>query len=87
MLLVSGFDDIDAIAEMCTDDGPKNSVSVIENFIDKRKANHPKCMGPHQLPNDRFEFPPGHRLRIQKFINDVKCRSGVKNSTRQTRLS
>ena len=83
---VSGFDDIDAIAEMCTDDGPKNSVSVIESFIDKRKANHPKCMGPHQSPNDPFEFLPGHRLRIQKFINDVKCRSGVKNSTRQIRV-
>ena len=83
---VSGFSDIDAIAEMCTDDGPKNSVSVIKSFIDKQKANHPKCMGPHQLPNDPFEFPPGHRLRIQKLINDIKCRSGVKNSTRQSRV-
>ena len=37
MLLVSGFDDIDAIVEMNTDDGSTNSITVIETNIDKRK--------------------------------------------------
>ena len=43
-------------------------------------------MGPHQMPNDSLEFPPIHRLRIQKFINDVKCQSGVNNFTKQIRI-
>ena len=81
--LVSGFDDIDAIVEMNTDDGPKNTISVVESFIDKRKANLPQCMGLHQMPNDPFEFPPGHRLRIKKFVSEMKCQNGITNTTKQ----
>ena len=76
--LVSGFDDVDAIVEMNTDDdGPKSSISLIENFIDKRKAELPKCVGPNQILNIPFELPPGHRIRIQKFVKEVKGRYGV----------
>ena len=65
--LVSGFDGVDAIIEINTDDdGLKSSISSIENFIDKRKAEFPKCVGPNQMLNIPFEFPPGHRIRIQK---------------------
>ena len=76
--LVSGFDDVDAFVEMNTDDdGPKSSISLIENFIDKRKAELPKCVGPNQILNIPFEFPPGHRIRIQKIVKEVKGRYGV----------
>ena len=70
--MVSGFDDIDAMVEMNTSDGPKNSITIIESYIDKRKSDLPNCMGPNHLPHLPFEFPPGHRIRIQKFITEIK---------------
>ena len=70
--MVSGFDDIDAIVEMNTSDGPKNSITIIESYIDKRKSDLPNCMGPKHLPHLPFEFPPGHHIRIQKFITEIK---------------
>ena len=34
--MVSGFNDIDAIVEMNTSDGSKNSIKIIESYNDKR---------------------------------------------------
>ena len=78
--LVSGSDDIESIVEMNIDDVPKNSINVIESYIDKGKASLPQCIGPNQLPNTPFEFRSGHRIRIEKSIHNIKCKYGVKKS-------
>ena len=84
--LVSGFDDLDTIAEMNTDNGSKNSVSTIESYIDKRKAYLPQCLGPHHIATlDSFEFPPGHRIRIERFIKNIKCMYGSITKPIQTK--
>ncbi len=67
--MVSGFDDEDVISEMDTRDGLNNSITVI---VDKRKSDLPNCMSPTNLSHLPFEFPPGHRIRIENFINQVK---------------
>ena len=66
------------------DDGPKNSITLIENYIDKRKSNLPQCINPNQTPNIPFEFPPGHRIRIEKFITYIKNRCGVGHKVGKT---
>ena len=52
MLLVSGFDDIDAIVEMNTDDGSTNSITVIETYIhvDKRKKIYQDALALNKHP-------------------------------------
>ena len=82
-LIVSGFDAIDSIVEMNTEDGPKNSIDLIETYIEKRKESFPQCMGPNQIPNTPFEFPPGHRIIIEKFVNNVKHHYRIKKVTVQ----
>ncbi len=76
-LLVSGFDDVVSIAGMNLDDGPKNTIKEIEQYIEGRKVNYPQCMSPSQPPNAPFEFPPGHKIRIEKFVRDVKWKQGL----------
>ena len=62
--IVAGFDSVDAICAM--DD---NTVSVIEEFIDKRKECYPSCIRPGTCQTSLpFEFPPGHKIRIATFI-------------------
>ena len=73
---MSGFDDIDAIMEMDIQDGPKNSITVIESYIEKRKLELEKCMGPNQSLSLPFEFPPGHRIRISKFVDKIQHQYG-----------
>ncbi len=56
--------------------GPGNSITVIEEFIEKRYPRDPEYYGfqpsaTYVLP---FEFPPGHRLRICKFVQEVRTR-------------
>ena len=68
--LKCGFDEIEDIAEMDVGEGPNNSISVMEKYIDKKRF--PECMGPNQLDDEPFEFPPGHRLKIKRFITEVK---------------
>ena len=68
------------------DDGPKNSITIIENFIDKRKAKLPNCMSMNQTPDLPFEFPPGHRIRIQKFIAYIKNGCGVAKTVKALKI-
>ena len=39
--------------------------------------------GPNQIPNTPFEFPPGHRIMIEKFVNNVKHHNKIKKATVQ----
>ena len=76
-LIVSGFDDVVSIMGMNLDDGPKNSIQEIEKYIDERKVNYPQCIRPNEPLNTPFEFPPGHKIRIEKFVQEIKMKHGV----------
>ena len=52
--------------EMDGGEGPNNSIETIEKYVNKHKFE--RCMGPNQSPECSFEFPPGHKIRIRKFI-------------------
>lgn len=72
--LAAGFDTAEVIASMDPSDDPGNSISSIEQFIDKYYHGSKEfCCAPdgldEQLP---FVLPPGHRIRISNFISDVK---------------
>ena len=77
--IVSGFDDTESIIEMNVDDDPKNSICVMEDYIDKVKATNPECIGPYQVPSAPFLFPPGHRIRIEKYVRSIQLKYGVRN--------
>jgi hypothetical protein len=79
-LLAAGYDAVDAISAIDDD-----TISEIEKYIDKRKQHYPQCMRPDwssrpdgSRPDDTcqsslpFEFPPGHRIRINKFAQTIK---------------
>lgn len=70
--LAAGFDTEQVICSMdITSDGPKNSIKIIESYIAKRFQGNPDMCDSFssQLP---FEFPPGHKLRICSFVQEVK---------------
>lgn len=61
----AGYDSLDAIIEMNDD-----SISEIEQYIDERKSDLPHCMrdATDEKSSRSFKFPPGHKIRIRKFI-------------------
>ena len=63
----AGFDSVDAIDGMDGD----TIIEEMEQYIDKRKHHYPSCIGPDGVPELPFEFPPGHKVRIKKFIKKV----------------
>ena len=83
-MLAAGYDDIKIISAMDVTDSEGNSISIIENFIEKRFKGDPDYCHNHisksSLP---FEFPPGHRLRICNFVHAVKkmYRTSISNKS------
>ena len=47
-----------------------DSISEIEQYIDERKSDLPHCMrdATDEKASRSFKFPPGHKIRIRKFI-------------------
>lgn len=68
----SGFDDIDAIMEMDVTDSPSNSITAIEQYIDKRKSVLKDCIRPNTSTISPFEFPPEHCIRIKRVVQDIR---------------
>ena len=68
----TGFNDIESIREMDITNGPKNCIEIFKDYINTRKSELPSCMGPNDHYSLPFEFPPGHRIRIVKFIQEVQ---------------
>ena len=65
--VASGFDREEAIVSMdTTAEGPNNSITIIENFIQKQYSGYPKYCGnfPSSLP---FEFLPGNKSIIHNL--------------------
>lgn len=61
-LVAAGFDTLEVISlmDVTSDDG--NSIDKVEKYV---TSEHPDW-----LPNGRF--PPGHRLRVRLFVEEVK---------------
>ena len=72
--IMSGYDTHHAVLEMDTSENPGNSIEEIEQYIDKNKF--PSCMSSlhHENQNRPFQFPPGHKVLIKMFVEDVKER-------------
>jgi len=72
-MLAAGYDDVNVISSMNVSDGQGNSINTIENFIEKHfKGDTEYCHCHTSKSLLPFEFPPGHRIRICNFVNEVK---------------
>ena len=72
-MLAAGYDDMNVISAMNVSDDQGNSISMIENFIQKHfKGDAEYSHSPTSKSLLPFEFPPGHRIRICNFVNEVK---------------
>lgn len=74
---VAGFDNLSAIKQMSVT-GSTNSITDIEQYIDKMKQHLPQCMGPNMIigPSLPFEFPPGHVLAIKTAVMEIQSKYG-----------
>ena len=71
----AGYDEIQVVASMDTSDREMNSISKIEKYIEERFKHIPDMLPPSmslQVDATPFEFPPGHRIRICNFVEEVK---------------
>ena len=65
--LAAGYDTLELIADVDDD-----CLQEIEQFISEQYPNDPKYT-PTTIPiHTPFKFPPGHRKRIQKFVEEIK---------------
>ena len=84
-LQAAGYDEQEVIATMDTSEGEKNSISKIEKYIEIHHKINPDMLPnslsslPSSITALPFEFPPGHRIRICNFVQEVKqaCRNTV----------
>ena len=71
----AGYDEIQIVASMDTSDREMNSISKIEKYIEERFKHIPDMLPPSmslEVNAGPFEFPPGHRIRICNFVEEVK---------------
>ena len=66
--LASGYDTLPVIAEMDASDGPGNAIQSIEDFINEQYPGDPLYTRGRKV----CKFPPGHRIRIKRFVELVK---------------
>ena len=69
-LLTAGYDSADVICSMDTT-GPRNSIEVIEELIEKYFHGNKEYYSNQMLATKPF-FPPGHKLRIVNFFSEIK---------------
>ena len=67
-LLASGYDKLDVICGMNTTETPRNCIEKVETFVNIRHSNNKEYNPTLCQP---FEFPPGHRSRISKFVSEL----------------
>ena len=81
----AGYDDMDTIAKMDTSENPGNSISKIEQYIERKFSGNTEYVHDPSLPFSPFEFPPGHRDRICHFIHEVKTIKDMKSASTDKR--
>ena len=73
----AGYDTLDVIADMDVSKQPGNNIDEIENFITTTFPNNPNYYRDPSA-NGPLKFPPGHRKRICKFIDEIKTNNPVR---------
>ena len=63
--IAAGFDTLEVITKMDISNKPGNSIELLEQFISDEYPNNPEYMRSKK-------FPPGHKIRIQDFVDKVK---------------
>ena len=93
--IYAGYDNIPAITQMITAEGPQNSLDQIEKFILKLYLNDKSCYPPTVTENGnlssdfkpKFVFLPGHRVLITSFINGIKGKHMLKCKDAKKRVT
>lgn len=73
--VAAGYDTLEVISELDVSDKPGNSLEEIEEFITKEHpddSQFSRACSATSAPTCTFKLPPGHRKRVQKFVEDVK---------------
>lgn len=70
--LISGFDTQDVVATMDVSNQPGNSIEQIEQFITENKLFQDPKYVDEMIYQERFIFPPGHRLRIVQYVTRLR---------------
>ena len=76
-LQAAGYDELEVVASMDTTEGETSSICRIEKLIERRHKNNPNMLPSYSSDSFNseslpFEFPPGHRIRICNFVQEVK---------------
>ena len=61
-------------------DGPSNSITTIENFIDSHFQGNEEYYSNAVLTTGPFVFPPGHTIRTAHFEAEVRSMSTLVSS-------
>ena len=72
--LAAGYDVTGVITSMDISNNPGNSIELIENYISESYPGDPRyCNNPDSILSVKpFHFPPGHRISICNFVNQLK---------------
>ena len=74
-LQAAGYDELEVIASMDTNEGEASSISKIEKYIERHHKSNPDMQSSYSTESCTslpFEFPPGHRIRICNFVQEIK---------------
>lgn len=77
--LASGYDTFSVISDMDTSDNPGNSLQGMEDFINEQYPDDPLYLHSGKV----CKFPPGHRIRIKKFVELVKEKSKLSQQSKR----
>ena len=90
-LQAAGYDELEVIASMDTNEGEASSISKIEKYIEKYHKSNPDMLPSYSTESSTslpFEFPPGHRIRICNFVHEIKqLYRNTRSSNVSTKLS
>ena len=67
--LAAGFDSAEVIASMDLSTKPGNSLYVMENYINGQFPGDEKYT---HMGSKQCKFPPGHKIRIEKFVEAIR---------------
>ena len=83
--LAAGYDSKEVLASMDVSSKKGNSITEIEKFIERSFPDDNTMCCPFPSSKHPYEFPPGHRIRICNFVQEVKksCRCTVSLSKKE----
>ena len=78
--LVAGYDTLDAISGMDVTSVPNDSIKMIEDYISSECASDPRFAHGRRKASSSatvFQFLPGHRQEIVRFVNEIKSKKTI----------